>query len=118
MFKQLESVNISHCKMDAGMVVRVIKELRTFIRNMKEVTLQGVSWNTEEVRRALAQFIADAPKLEKCDIFDKTSHPRIVFERQKASQEDLGFVKIIDLETNQPKCEVKTTLSTEIRLVG
>ena len=104
--------------MDAGMVVRVLKALSTFITTMKEITLQGVSWNTEELMRALAQFIANAPKLEKCDIFDKTSHPRIVFERQKASQEDLGFVKIIDLETNQAKCEVKTSLATEMRLIG
>ena len=105
--------------MDAGMVVRVLKALSTFITTMKEVTLQGVSWNTAELMRALAQFIANAPKLEKCDIFDKTSHPRIVFERQKASsQEDLGFVKIIDLETNQAKCEVKTSLATEMRLIG
>ena len=72
--------------MDAGMVVRVIEALRTCIGTMKEVTLQGVSWNTEEVRTALAQFIAEAPKLEKCDIFDKTSRPRIALERQKAEQ--------------------------------
>ena len=71
--------------MNAGMVERVIEALSIFIRTLKEVTLQGVSWNTEEVMRALAQFIADAPKLEKCDIFDKTSHPRIVFDRKKAS---------------------------------
>ena len=76
------------------MVVKVITNIRTCIPTMKEITLQGVSWKTKEVMEALVQFIADAPKLEKCDIYDKTSRPRILLERKKAvpEKEDKGFV--------------------------
>ena len=116
-FKKLESVNISHCWLAAGMVVQVIAALRTCIATMKEVTLQGVCWNTEEAVEALAQYIAEAPKLEKCDIYDKTSRPRILLRRQKAVEDVKGSVKVIDLETHHVHCSVDTSLTTEIRLL-
>ena len=93
--------------MDVGMVVNIITGIRIFIETMKEITFQGVIWNTSEVMKALAQFIADAPKLQKVDIYDRTSRPRILLRRKKAEQDDTGFVTekgfvtINDLETNQ-----------------
>ena len=69
-FKKLECVRLNYLKMDGEMIARTIAVLTSSQNTIRELELNGVNWDTEEARTHLLQFIAFAPKLQKCDVRD------------------------------------------------
>ena len=56
--------------MDDEMVAQTIAALTSSLKTIEVLNLRGVKWQTDEALTQLLQFIARAPKLQKCDIGD------------------------------------------------
>ena len=54
--------------MDGVMIARTIEALTSSLNTIKKIWLREVNWNTEAALTQLLQFIANAPKLEACDV--------------------------------------------------
>ena len=56
--------------MDGTRLKPIIAALHNSIHTMKEIRFQNTNWNSHEAIEELINFIANAPKLEGCDILD------------------------------------------------
>ena len=92
---QLEDISIDNCDRDGIMIKQIIAGLSASIRAIRLIQLRGVNWSETETIEELVKMIANAPKLERCDIAGQINSPRVKFERQKAENGASGFVKAI-----------------------
>ena len=67
-FNSVEAFDIGNCKVDGISMSLILSALRSSISTMKSMKFQGSLGNTEEVITELVNYVADAPKIENCDI--------------------------------------------------
>ena len=54
--------------MDGRMIQPILAALNPSIHTIKEIWFYGTNWNSNEAIEQLVKFIANAPKLEWCEI--------------------------------------------------
>ena len=54
--------------MDGAMIKPIIAALNTSIHTMERIEFYGTNWNSNEAIEQLVKFIANAPKLEICNM--------------------------------------------------